>query len=82
MFHHLQSIKPLPDFMLFAQFEDGSKRKYDVKPLFEKWKVFNELRNGDLFNKVYVDAGGYGIVWNDDIDLSAEDIYELGEVVN
>lgn len=31
-----------------------------------------------MFNQVQVDAGGYGISWNDDLDLDAEDIWEDG----
>ncbi|MBE5951658.1 MAG: helix-turn-helix domain-containing protein [Lachnospiraceae bacterium] len=29
----------------------------------------------ELFRNVKVDAGGYGISWNDDLDLAAEDIW-------
>ena len=81
MFHRIATVQPLPDYVLYAQFEDGKKRKYDVKPLFSKWPVFNDLRDGGLFDRVAVDDGGYGVVWNDRIDLSAEDIYEFGEAV-
>ena len=28
-----------------------------------------------------VDAGGYGIVWNDDLDLSCNELYENGVTV-
>lgn len=34
--------------------------------------------NQRLFSCVAVDAGGYGISWNDDLDLDAEDIWEAG----
>ena len=51
----------------------------DVKPLFDKWQVFKDLIyiNG-LFQQVKVDAGGYGISWNDDIDLSCDELYYNG----
>ena len=32
-----------------------------------------------LFEQVKVDAGGYGISRNDDIDLSCEELYQNGK---
>ena len=80
MFHKLTSITPLPDYLLKAVFEDGSERQYDIKPLFEKWGVFRALTENDLFLSVKVDDGGYGISWNDEIDLSCDELYCNGVV--
>ena len=56
--------------MLKAEFQDGAERIYDVKPLMEKIPVFKMLGYvHGLFEQVRVDTGGYGIVWNDEIDL-------------
>ena len=53
-----------------------------MSPEFEKWPVFKDLENNRaLLYSVEVDAGGYGIVWNDDIDLSCDELFENGEVV-
>jgi hypothetical protein len=47
-----------------------------VKPLFEKWTAFQTLsRVSGLFEQVRVDAGGYGISWNEYIDLSCDELY-------
>ena len=79
MFHRLKNITPLPDFMLKAEFLDGSEKIYDVKPLMHKIPVFNMLGYvHGLFEQVRVDTGGYGIIWNDDIDLSCDELYENG----
>lgn len=78
MFHRIKEIKALPDYCLLAVFEDGTERRYDVKPLFDKWQVFRELLTGDLFQRVKVDEGGYGISWNDEIDLSCDELYWNG----
>jgi hypothetical protein len=76
MFHKIKYIKPLPDFRLLADFENGEKREYDISPLFEKWAVFRDLINTPgLFELVKVDVGGYGISWNDCIDLSCDELY-------
>lgn len=78
MFHRIKEIRALPDYCLLAVFEDGAERRYDVKPLFDKWQVFRELLTGDLFQRVKVDEGGYGISWNDEIDLSCDELYWNG----
>lgn len=82
MFYKVKSVFPLPDFMLRVQFENGAERKYDVRPLFTKWPAFQDLRDiYGLFDQVKVDTGGYGISWNDDIDLSCNELYENGTPV-
>lgn len=77
-FHIIKSIKPLENMILEAVFSNGEIKKYDMKNLIKKHKVFKDLENKELFNKVKVDIGGYGIVWNEDIDLSSEEIWENG----
>ncbi|MBQ7216900.1 MAG: DUF2442 domain-containing protein [Synergistaceae bacterium] len=76
VFHRIKNVTPLKDMILLAEFQDGTVRHYDVKPLKEKIPVFGMLDYvHGLFEQVRVDAGGYGIVWNDELDLAAEEIY-------
>ena len=50
-----------------------------MAPLFGKMPVFSPLRDvPGLFQQVCVDPGGYGISWNDDIDLDASELWENG----
>ena len=78
-FHNVKTVTPLPDYMLEVLFANGESRKYDVKPLFDKWDAFRALAGVcGLFRQVKVDAGGYGISWNDDIDLSCDELYING----
>ena len=82
MFHKVKAVNVLPDYRLSVQFAEGITKIYDLKPLFDKWPVFTELKNNqELLYSVEVDAGGYGVVWNDDIDLSCDELYENGETV-
>lgn len=81
MFHRIVEIEANDNYILIAKFENGIKKKYEMKQLIYKYDFFKELKNKNLFKMAYVDQGGYGIVWNDDIDLSSEDIWENGEVV-
>lgn len=82
MFHKVKAVNALPDYRLSVQFVEGVTKFYDVKPLFLKWEAFKELeRSPELFFCVEVDVGGYGIVWNDDLDLSCDELFENGETV-
>ena len=79
MFNKIQAVKPLPDFNLLVNFQNGEKKQYPIQPLFDKWEDFKifVLVKG-LFEQVKVDAGGYGVSWNDDIDLSCNELYNNG----
>lgn len=80
MFHKIKAVHPLPDYCLRVQFSEGISKVYDVKPLFNKWAVFQVVKNEPaLFAEVEVDTGGYGIVWNDELDLSCDELYENGK---
>ena len=80
MFHKVKEVRPLSDFRLAVLFESGERRNYDVRPLFDKWQAFKALSDvAGLFNQVKVDAGGYGISWNDEIDLSCDELYFNGK---
>ena len=64
--------------MLLVEFECGQKMTYDVKPLTTKWQAFQALIDNSLFRSVIVDPGGYGISWNNHIDLACEELWENG----
>ena len=81
MFHKVKNVTPLKNYELSVQFSEGVTKKYDVKPLFDRYKIFNNLKDEKLFNKVHVGQGGYGIIWNDEIDLSCDELYVNGKIV-
>ena len=80
MFYKVRSVEAIEKYKLLVTFEDETTKIYDVKPLFEKWSVFKVLENNyELFSNVKVDLGGYGISWNDEIDLSCNELWENGK---
>ena len=82
MMHKIKSVKPLENCIIAAVFFDGTIKEYDIKKLysiFPQFKVFDI--NKKLFNNVRVDAGGYGISWNDELDLDANELWEDGQCV-
>lgn len=82
MFNKVKEVKPLENYVLLVTFENGQIKHYDTKPLFHKYKHFADLQNiTGLYRLVKVDAGGYGISWNDDIDISCNELYNNGVAV-
>ena len=79
MFHKIKEIKPLKRYVLLATFQDGTVKMYDVGHLFDEIEIFNALKEIPcLFEQVKVDIGGYGISWNDEIDLSCDELWDNG----
>ena len=81
MFHKIKNVTALPDYKISIQFSEGITKIYNVKELIEKNPMFKNLKNKELFYNVEVDIGGYGIIWNDDIDISCDELYEKGETI-
>ncbi len=83
MFHKVKSVNVLPEYRLSVQFCEGVTKIYDVAPLFDKYKFFLPLKeNQELFNSAFVDMGGYGVVWNDDIDISCDELWANGTEIS
>lgn len=79
MFHKVKNVKPLSNYILEITFEDDTVKHYDISKLFEKWPIFqNLIKIPNLFEQVKVDIGGYGISWNNEIDLSCNELWQNG----
>lgn len=79
MTHKIKAVKPMDNVILLVRFQNGIEKTYNMRnlyPIFPQFKVFEVDEN--LFKKDKADVGGYGISWNDDLDLDAEDIWEDG----
>ncbi len=79
MFIKITSIAPLPDYILLIGFTTGEYKLFDLKPIIDKYSPFQALINTPgLYKQAKIDVGGYGIVWNDQLDISSEGLYERG----
>ena len=79
MTHKIVSVKPMENFVLLVGFQNGIEKTYNMRTLYPVFPQFEVFENDvDLFNQVQVDMGGYGVSWNDDLDLDANDIWEDG----
>lgn len=80
MTHRIKKVKPLKNFVVSVIFQDGVEKKYDMGRVFTKYPQFRAFESvAGLFEQVKVDVGGYGISWNDELDLDAETIWSDGE---
>lgn len=77
-----KEVRFLEDVIVEVTFQDGKIIRYDMSKMFSKYPQLEELRkNRELFENGHLDQGGYGIIWNDELDFSASSIYENGEIV-
>lgn len=79
MVNRITSVKVLKRYEILAVFQNGVSKKFDMKKMFDIYPQFRDFESNEgLFENVRVDVGGYGISWNDFLDLDAEDIWENG----
>ncbi len=77
--HKITKVEPLDDLKILATFNCGTKKLYDMHKTIERHEEFNDLINiKGLFEQVKVDCSGFGIVWNDYLDLASEYVWDNG----
>ena len=69
----VKTVKVLDDYRLLLTFADGKRGIYDAKPLLER-KIYAALKSPEFFSRVRVD--GDSVIWNDDVDIAPELLYE------
>ena len=79
MFHRAVDLKYLEGTAVEVLFQDGLVKRFDLSVLFAKYPQLKALEKRELFLQGKLSP--YGIVWNDDLDLETETIYEEGETV-
>ena len=82
MFYKITSLSTLDDYILLAGFSNGIFKKFDLKLIINKYPPFQDLINiKGLYKQARIDVGGYGVIFNDELDISSNAIYEKGEEV-
>jgi hypothetical protein len=70
------SVVAQKDHTLLLVFENGEKRRFDMKPLLDK-KPFSKLKDSPLFLKATVAYGT--VVWPGNIDIAPETLWDESE---
>lgn len=82
MMHKIISAVSKDDFSIETEFMGGEVKKYSLDDLLIRFPQFQKLKEDrKLFEAVKVDAGGYGVSWNDELDVDAYTIWEQGILI-
>ena len=83
MYNRLTSISFEENLIIMAKFNDGKIVSYNIRQLYDQFPIFKELENDPLlFNNGIIAPGGCGIIFNDEIDIACEELYENGTLIS
>lgn len=63
---------------MLVTFVNGVEKVYDCNQVMHL-EIFQVLKNEAFFESVKVDSGGYGVSWNEDVDLSEYELWVNGK---
>lgn len=73
---HILEVEVIRDFILRIEFNDGTVKAVDVKPLLTG-PVFEPLNDPQFFARVTIDPVAQTVVWPNGADLAPEALYKL-----
>ncbi len=78
MYWDVKVVKPLTDYKIYVEIEDGRKGIFDMKPYLD-FGVFKELKDINYFNQVYILFGA--LSWPHEQDIAPETLVNEMESV-
>ncbi len=69
MYWDAKTVKPMTDYCIYVEIEDGRKGIFDLKPYLERG-VFRELKDLHYFNRVGIQFGA--VTWPNEQDIAPE----------
>ena len=79
MKHRAIKLEFLKGTKLKLTYQDGRIKVYDMARFFERYPETKALKNRRLFKSGKLNA--YGVIWNDELDIDSDTVYECGEDV-
>lgn len=76
----IQKASVVDDFTLRVEFTNQEVKQYDIRRLLSI-PMFYPLRQPAFFRSFRVEEGGYGIVWNDEVDISEYELWKNGTIL-
>jgi len=73
MYWDAKVVKPLSDYRIYVEIEDGRRGVFDMKPYLE-FGVFRELKDEHYFNQVGILFGA--VTWPHEQDIAPETLIE------
>lgn len=77
----IKYVEPLDGHRLFVIFDNGVIKVYSLHERLQT-KTFQPLQDETLFRSVQIANGGYGVIWNDEIDLSEYELWAKGAEIS
>ena len=74
----VKKVTPQDDYTLHLLFSDGELKVYDAKPLLVK-PIYKQLNDLTFFLSAKAECGT--VVWNDDVDIAPEHLYEKSQLL-
>ena len=71
------SAQIIDDHTLLIEFSQSEFKKYDISNLLNK-EMFVPFQNPSFFKNFKIESGGYGLIWNEDIDISEYELWRNG----
>ena len=77
----IADVAAQPNKRLLVRFRNGVRKLYDCKRILAL-PAFEPLRSDEaLFRSAHADKHGYGVIWNDELDLAESEVWIGGQVV-
>ena len=77
----IAEVEAQPNKRLLVRFRNGVTKLYDCERVLNL-PAFEPLRNDEvLFRRAHADKHGYGVIWNDELDLAESEVWIGGHVV-
>ncbi len=76
----IKDVAVIGTTQLLIHFDNGEQKVYDCTQLF-CLPQFHLLKTPAFFRAARVDTGGYGLSWNEDMDLSEYELWTNGKPV-
>ncbi len=73
----IKDVMPADQRTLIVTFDNGKRKRYDVKKLLIK-EMYSPLKDKGFFKNVKIEPGGYAVYWNDMIDISEYGLWQNG----
>ena len=73
MYWDAKVVKPLPDYRIYVEIEDGRQGVFDMKPYLDRG-VFRELKDVHYFNQAGILFGA--VTWPHEQDIAPETLIE------
>lgn len=68
-------------YILIVLFDNSIVKEIDFKQKLQD-DFYSDLKNKMLFEQAQVDNGGYGVSWNEDIDISEYELWNMGKTIS